>query len=32
LHASSSATTPTHRRVVHLEFAAESLTGGLQWL
>ncbi len=32
LHASSSATHPSHRRVIHLEFAAESLSGGLQWL
>lgn len=31
LHASSPATTPAHRRVVHLEFAAESLPGGLAW-
>jgi len=32
LHASSSATQPKHRRVVHLEFAATSLPGGLEWL
>jgi ectoine hydroxylase-related dioxygenase (phytanoyl-CoA dioxygenase family) len=32
LHASSSASEPRHRRVVHLEFAAESLPGGLRWL
>ncbi|HZM05634.1 MAG TPA: phytanoyl-CoA dioxygenase family protein [Candidatus Saccharimonadales bacterium] len=31
LHASSSADRPSHRRVAHLEFAAESLPGGLQW-
>src|SRR6266568_2848865 len=31
LHASSPATDPRHRRVVHLEFAAESLPGGLTW-
>ena len=31
LHASSAATQPKHRRVVHLEFAAESLPGGLGW-
>lgn len=31
LHASSAATRPRHRRVIHLEFAAESLPGGLRW-
>jgi Phytanoyl-CoA dioxygenase (PhyH) len=31
LHASSPATTPTHRRVLHLEFAADPLPGGLEW-
>lgn len=31
LHASSAARKPGHRRVVHLEFAEESLPGGLQW-
>lgn len=31
LHASSPSERPTHRRVVHLEFAAESLPGGLDW-
>lgn len=31
LHASSRATTPTHRRIVHLEFAAAELPGGLQF-
>lgn len=31
LHASSAAVVPMHRRVVHLEFAAESLPGGLNW-
>jgi ectoine hydroxylase-related dioxygenase (phytanoyl-CoA dioxygenase family) len=31
LHASSPATTPAHRRVVHLEFAADPLPGGLSW-
>lgn len=31
LHASSPALTPSHRRVVHLEFAAEELPGGLHW-
>lgn len=31
LHASSPATVPEHRRVVHLEFAAAELPFGLQW-
>lgn len=31
LHASSPATVPGHRRVVHLEFAADELPGALQW-
>ena len=31
LHASSLATSPKHRRVVHLEFAAQPLPGGLEW-
>jgi len=31
LHASSAAREPGRRRVIHLEFAAESLPGGLQW-
>jgi ectoine hydroxylase-related dioxygenase (phytanoyl-CoA dioxygenase family) len=31
LHASSRATQPGHRRVVHLEFASEPLPNGLQW-
>lgn len=31
LHASSAAQKPSHRRVIHLEFAAEPLPGGLQW-
>jgi len=31
LHASSAANRPRHRRVVHLEFAAESLPNGLRW-
>jgi ectoine hydroxylase-related dioxygenase (phytanoyl-CoA dioxygenase family) len=31
LHASSPATSPGHRRVVHLEFAAGPLTDGLTW-
>ena len=32
LHASFPAVRPAHRRVVHLEFAAENLPGGLQWV
>lgn len=31
LHASSSASVPGHRRVIHLEYAAESLPFGLEW-
>lgn len=31
LHASSPATSPHHRRVVHIEFAAQDLPGGLEW-
>jgi ectoine hydroxylase-related dioxygenase (phytanoyl-CoA dioxygenase family) len=31
LHASSPATTPEHRRVLHVEFASEALPGGLEW-
>lgn len=31
LHASSPATSPKHRRVVHIEFAAQPLPGGLEW-
>ena len=31
LHASSPATRPGHRRVVHLEFAADDLPHGLRW-
>ena len=31
LHASSPATVAGHRRVVHLEFAAADLPGGLEW-
>jgi hypothetical protein len=31
LHASSAALRPGHRRVLHLEFAAEELPGGLRW-
>lgn len=32
LHASAPAIQPLHRRVVHLEFAAEDLPGGLEWM
>ncbi len=32
LHASSPALTPNHRRVIHLEYAADSLPAGLQWV
>jgi hypothetical protein len=31
LHASSPAQRPGHRRVIHLEFAAGELPGGLEW-
>lgn len=31
LHASLEAKRPHHRRVIHLEYAAEPLPGGLQW-
>lgn len=31
LHASSKAQVPNHRRVIHFEFAAQNLPGGLQW-
>ncbi len=31
LHASSPSEVPGHRRVVHIEYAAESLPGGLSW-
>lgn len=31
LHASSAATVPSHRRVIHLEYAADRLPNGLQW-
>jgi phytanoyl-CoA dioxygenase PhyH len=31
LHASSAALKPDHRRVIHLEYAAERLPGGLSW-
>ncbi len=31
LHASASRTSEGHRRVIHLEYAAEDLPGGLEW-
>jgi ectoine hydroxylase-related dioxygenase (phytanoyl-CoA dioxygenase family) len=31
IHASSASVEPTHRRVIHMEFAFEDLPGGLQW-
>jgi len=31
LHASAPAATPQHRRVIHLDFAAQDLPNGLQW-
>jgi ectoine hydroxylase-related dioxygenase (phytanoyl-CoA dioxygenase family) len=31
LHASSKAKSPSHRRVIHIEYAADELPGGLQW-
>jgi len=31
LHASSAATEPRRRRVVHLEYAAGPLPGGVEW-
>jgi ectoine hydroxylase-related dioxygenase (phytanoyl-CoA dioxygenase family) len=31
LHASAAATAPTHRRVIHIEYAAAPLPGGLEW-
>ncbi len=32
LHASSPATNPTHRRVIHIEYAGLDLPNGLRWL
>ncbi len=32
LHASDAASVPTHRRVLQLDFAADDLPGGLEWL
>jgi len=31
LHASSAAAAPARRRVIHLEYAASALPGGLEW-
>jgi hypothetical protein len=31
LHASSAAVRPQRRRVVHIEYAAPELSGGLEW-
>ena len=31
LHSSSPATSPNHRRVIHIEYAATPLPGGLRW-
>jgi hypothetical protein len=31
LHTSAPANSPSHRRVVHLEFAVDALPGGLEW-
>jgi ectoine hydroxylase-related dioxygenase (phytanoyl-CoA dioxygenase family) len=31
LHASSAAVRPTHRRVIHLEYSADTLPHGLEW-
>lgn len=31
LHASSKASRPSHRRIIHLEFAREELPNGLEW-
>jgi hypothetical protein len=31
LHASAAAQAVGHRRVIHIEYAAEELPGGLQW-
>ena len=32
LHASNAATKPSHRRVLQVDYAAEELPGGLEWL
>jgi hypothetical protein len=31
LHASSKAIAPSHRRVIHIEYASQELPGGLEW-
>lgn len=31
VHSSSAGTSPKHRRVIHIEFSAESLPSGLEW-
>ncbi len=31
VHSSSAGTTPSHRRVIHIEFAAENLPNNLEW-
>jgi ectoine hydroxylase-related dioxygenase (phytanoyl-CoA dioxygenase family) len=31
LHASGAAANPSHRRVIHIEFAHQDLPGGLEW-
>jgi len=31
LHASSKAVSPSHRRVIHIEYAGAELPGGLEW-
>ncbi|HYX72255.1 MAG TPA: phytanoyl-CoA dioxygenase family protein [Nitrososphaera sp.] len=31
LHASSAGSNPVHRRVIHLEYSADTLPGGLEW-
>lgn len=32
VHASNSAVNPTHRRVLQLEYSADDLPNGLEWL
>lgn len=31
LHSSAPSDSPCHRRVIHIEFAADELPGGLEW-
>jgi hypothetical protein len=31
VHSSSTGTNPRHRRVIHIEFSAETLPDGLEW-